>query len=64
MVPASAAVVPVPTSESEWLKLKKRTEATTGSNSGNRSAPDFSEPVDFGGQKPIDPIVPIVPAKP
>src|SRR5665213_2328151 len=29
IVPASAAVVAMPTSESEWLKLQKQTEATT-----------------------------------
>jgi hypothetical protein len=58
VVPASAEVVPVPTSESEWLKLKKQTEGTTGGKSGNGPAPDLSEPLDFGGPKPNAPNVP------
>jgi hypothetical protein len=50
VVPASAAVVPVPTSESEWLKIKKQTEAATSPDSG--TAPQFTEPLDFGAQPP------------
>jgi len=51
VVPASAAVVPVPSSESEWLKLQKQ---TAGSVTGTAPAPtyDFNEPLDFTPPQP------------
>ena len=52
VVPTSAAVVPVPTSESEWLKLQKQTEGATGGNTATIPAPEFNEPLDFGVQPP------------
>ncbi len=52
VVPASAAVVPVPSSESEWLKLKKQSEASDRGNSAAIANPDFNEPLDFGVQPP------------
>jgi hypothetical protein len=60
VVPASATVVPVPNSESEWLKLRKQSEA---SDSGNApiANPDFNEPLDFGVQPPNATIVPSKP---
>jgi hypothetical protein len=45
VVPASAAVVKVPSSESEWLKLQKQTEATI--KAPDAAPPQFSEPMDF-----------------
>jgi hypothetical protein len=45
VVPASAAVVKVPSSESEWLKLQKQTEATV--KAPDAAPPQFSEPMDF-----------------
>jgi hypothetical protein len=50
VVPSSAAVVPVPTSESEWLKLQKLTEGATRGTTSNIPAPEFTEPLDFGAQ--------------
>jgi hypothetical protein len=52
VVPAGATVVPMPTSESEWLKLKKQTETSTRGSSGTTPRPEFSEPLDFGVQPP------------
>jgi len=54
VVPASAAVVPVPSSESEWLKLQKQ---TAGSVTGTAPAPtyDFNEPLDFNPPQPGSP---------
>ena len=46
VVPASAAVVKVPTSESEWLKLQKQTDATVKAPEAP-APPQFSEPMDF-----------------
>ena len=56
VVPASAAVVPVPSSQSEWLKLQQQSAAgaNAGANSGMPAAPpapaapEFNEPLDFG----------------
>jgi hypothetical protein len=52
VVPASAAVVPVPSSESEWLKLQKQTEGATHGRTGSIAGPEFSEPLDFGTKPP------------
>ncbi len=67
VVPASATVVPMPSSQSEWLRLKKQTEAAeaANSNSGSRGtgpAPAFNEPMDFGAQPP--PNAPLSPTMP
>jgi hypothetical protein len=51
VVPASAEVVKVPPSESEWLKLQKQTEATTKATA---PAPEFSEPMDFNPSTPVE----------
>jgi hypothetical protein len=53
VVPPSASVVAVPTSESEWLKLQKQTEGATSGKTGTIPAPDFNEPMDFGGQAAV-----------
>ncbi len=53
VVPPSASVVAVPTSESEWLKLQKQTEGATSGKTGTIPAPDFNEPMDFGGQTAV-----------
>jgi hypothetical protein len=58
VVPASAAVVPMPSSQSEWLKLKKQTEAGATGASSSRPAPGFNEPMDFGAPHPIAPANP------
>jgi len=64
VVPASAAVVPIPSSQSEWLRLKKQTEAESAaanSNSGATApapAHEFNEPLEFGAQPPNTPIAP------
>jgi hypothetical protein len=50
VVPSSAKVVPVPSSESEWLKLQKETEGATRGKTSNIPAPEFNEPLDFGVQ--------------
>jgi len=54
VVPATAAVVAVPSSESEWLKLQKQ---TAGSTYGGGAAPpppafDFNEPMDLSPPQP------------
>ena len=51
VVPASAAVVAVPSSESEWLKLQKQ---TAGATNGTVAAPtyNFNEPMDFNPPAP------------
>jgi hypothetical protein len=51
VVPASAAVVAVPSSESEWLKLQKQ---TAGATNGTDAAPtyNFNEPMDFNPPAP------------
>ncbi|MBI3759752.1 MAG: hypothetical protein HY269_08375 [Deltaproteobacteria bacterium] len=55
VVPASAAKVAVPTSESEWLKLQKQTEATT--KAATPPAPtDFQEPMDLSPPQPMEPL--------
>jgi len=57
VVPASAEVVKVPSSESEWLKLQKQTEATTKAPAAPPPPSQFSEPMDFtpGGPPPHAP---------
>ena len=57
VVPASAAVVKVPTSESEWLKLQKQTDATVKGPEAPPAPPQFSEPMDFtpGAPPPVAP---------
>ena len=54
VVPASAAVVAVPSSESEWLKLQKQ---TAGSTDATAPAPtyNFNEPMDFNPPAPGTP---------
>jgi hypothetical protein len=52
VVPASAEVVKVPSSESEWLKLQKQTEATTKATAP--APPEFSEPMDFNPSTPVE----------
>jgi len=54
VVPASAAIVKVPSSESEWLKLQKQTEATI--KAPDAAPPQFTEPMDFtpGAPPPTD----------
>ena len=54
VVPVSAAAVATPSSESEWLKLQKRTDATTNPASAAPSS-NFSAPMDLN---PAEPIVP------
>lgn len=60
VVPVSAAVVPVPSSQSEWLRLRKQTEAaaSTGAagNAPAAGASDFNEPMDFRAAPPSDPL--------
>ena len=63
-VPANAAIVPVPSSESEWLKLKHQTETTAAGTAPNRPAPDFKEPMDFGAPPPPHPLIPTTPGAP
>ncbi len=46
VVPASAQVVKIPSSESEWLKLQKQTEATVKAPDA-AAPPEFSEPMEF-----------------
>lgn len=56
VVPASAAVVKVPSSESEWLKLQKQTETTVKAPDAP-PAPEYNEPMDFtpGASPPAAP---------
>jgi hypothetical protein len=54
VVPASAGVVKVPTSESEWLKLQKQTEATTKAPTVPPPSPEFSEPMEFNPSTPVE----------
>jgi len=59
VVPASAPVVPMPSSQSEWLKLKNQPGAAA--TSSNRPAPEFNEPMDFGAPHPTGPTAPANP---
>jgi len=61
VVPASARVVAVPTSESEWLKLQNETEGATRGKTSNMPAPEFNEPLDFGVQPSNAPPTPAMP---
>jgi hypothetical protein len=54
VVPASAEVVKVPPSESEWLKLQKQTEATANAPTAAPPPPEFSEPMDFNPSTPVE----------
>ena len=60
VLPASAEVVKVPTSESEWLKLQKQTEATTKASTAP-PPPEFTEPMDFNPSTPVEPPGPASP---
>lgn len=60
VVPASAEVVKVPSSESEWLKLQKQTEATTKAPAAP-PPPEFGEPMDFTPAAPGAPPPPEAP---
>jgi hypothetical protein len=64
VVPATAEKVPVPPSESEWLKLKHQIEAGGGSPPAEPPAPVFTEPMDFGAPHPHDPLTPAAPSAP
>jgi hypothetical protein len=52
VVPASAAVVPVPSSESEWLKLQKQTAGSVTGTAAPAPTYDFNEPLDFNPPQP------------
>lgn len=60
VVPASAAVVKVPSSESEWLKLQKQTEAGTKAPAA-APPPEFNEPMAFTPGAPGGPPPPAMP---
>jgi hypothetical protein len=51
VVPASAAVVAMPSSESEWLKLQKQTAGATNPEPSG-PAYNFNEPMDFTPPSP------------
>jgi hypothetical protein len=55
VVPASAAKIAVPTSESEWLKLQKQTDATTKATTPPAPT-DFQEPMDLSPPGPMEPV--------
>jgi hypothetical protein len=69
VVPASAAVVPIPSSQSEWLRLKKQTEAESAAANGNSGAsapapaPEFKGPLDLGAQPPNGAMLPLTPPR-
>jgi hypothetical protein len=67
VVPPTAAKVPVPTSESEWVKLQKQINSGMGAQAGLNysgtasgmgaappapNAPEFEEPMNFGAVQP------------
>jgi hypothetical protein len=52
VVPASAPVVPVPSSESEWLKLQKQTAGSVTGTAPPAPTYDFNEPLDFNPPQP------------
>jgi hypothetical protein len=48
-------VVPVPSSESEWLKLQKQTAGSVTGTAPPAPTYDFNEPLDFNPPQPGSP---------